>query len=567
MISQNVKSSRQETTKKIGEHSTQKPVASITQGEGLPRVAQNSHSSSASSAITASSVSVVKREIQKAPIKKVGSSSDSLKSMPLVSSFSSSCSSSSSSLIPASVSSVSPSFLSSSSPISFSLVYPKTPFTKEGAEMLTLTLGKGCSKELFNKCFICKAGRSYYMTDDFLDMRIEMDTEQGGILNDMDFAPVLKIDNRLGYILKNPEQMLILAQRLTQNLKKLCTLEQLSYKIPQKRLDSSSIKKLRDVIVTELGLSESDVLYYSIYEDHLKQLNTLPEAIKKIIDGKARYIFCNDGLHTNLISSYQINEIQYFFILDSVGYSLTNKKKELDEGMQVEVASNKRLIEKQIQELSYFNKKIVISTETRQHTETSCAAFAREDLRVLHHYGHLHEEILKQSTQTRENQLLLTFPKFPAQMLLMYQALKERMLSDPRSKEVVVDRDGERDQLGTLTLKHSDSIRGLNMYAHTLINEFIAGAKFNILKLPSPLAEIDSKSGLLRARAPQVRAISNSVSSSSLTSSKRSLIEDGNADVSVFLPTDSPLRSAAAKRVFSSGVEQLLAINLLIVRK
>ncbi len=352
--------------------------------------------------------------------------------------------------------------------------------------MLTRTLGKGLNKELFEKCFLCKDGVSYYMTKHFLTERINRDKLlANGVLDELDFLPVIQINGQEGFVLEHPKQMPELAQRLR------CDLDQLYRKTPEKMLSLTGIEKLRKHAVAELGLAEDDVCPFTTQILKSKRAKFC-DALQLLVRGTAKYIFCNDEkqLHTNLVSYCQVEDQKYFFIWDSQGYSFKSapEERKLTSKTTATVIVARDLVNLQIEVLSCFNSfNIVISTETRHYGLSSCSSFAREDLRSLNQNPGLHVEILSQARPVPGNPKLLIFTKFPAQMLLLLQTPPRLLSSDPRSKQIVVDRDGERGPLGELLLrKHYDQVKGLNMYSRNLIEEFLASVDKPARLLPGP---------------------------------------------------------------------------------
>jgi len=364
----------------------------------------------------------------------------------------------------------------------FSWVYLKTPFTKEGAVKLLSALGVEYSEELLNQCFVSKAGRSYYMTEYFLDNNRELGMRSGlaNALDNMLFEHMITITDREGFVLQDPELMKKLAELLD------CRLEQLAYKMPEKRLNPTAIESVNSFTVAELGLSESNVMFCSL--DGADNQSVFNEALHQIIKGRARYIFCHKGCHANLISFRRIDGIRYFFIIDSLGFAFEDRIIiEKNEVEREELIPNRKLIRMQIEILTSLNEFIVVSTEQRQRDFSSCPMFAREDLRVLHQFDYLHQEMLNQSISTRDNLYLYTCPKFPAQMLLLWQVPTETLLADPRSQKTVMDRDGESGKLGEILVKkHYDPARGLNKYSTKLMDEFIKGVNREVPKLVCP---------------------------------------------------------------------------------
>jgi hypothetical protein len=418
----------------------------------------------------------------------------------------------------------------------FTIQYPQSPFSKEGAEILTSLLIDEVTPESVSYCFI-QQGQSYYMTPYFVNKAGKVGSVTFGLLSNLGGIMEVTIGNKVGHILANPKNMEELARRAqggTEAFAKLqdqkglsdsatqtsCSVEQLARKWPEKQLEPAGIRLYRKLAIAELGLAESDVLYFSMQGSPANQRREFNDCLQEVLLRNAGYIFCNDGKHTNLISYRKIAGETYFFICDSQGYQLEKSREEKVGDMRLTVIIvGQELIDLQIKLITDLGYKAVISTETRQYNKSGCPAFAREDLRALYHYEHCHNDILGQSVPTTANPNLLIFPHFPAQMLLLWQASVTTLVSDPRSKHTVIDRDGEQGQLGQLLLmKHYNRKCGYNMYASTLINTFLNNIEKPVRILAAPVS-------ILVARLVPCESTSSALA--------LSLIDHVRADVSV----------------------------------
>ncbi|MCA9507080.1 MAG: hypothetical protein KC505_01500 [Myxococcales bacterium] len=207
--------------------------------------------------------------------------------------------------------------------------------------------------------------------------------------------------------------------------------------------------------------------------------NIFSEIINNMKTGS--YLLCTYEYHSNLLCKQNIDDMDYYFIFDSVGYSNNKSRIENQGGVRETVSGNFKLMLDQARAITHLNKNVVVGCEHRQKDGTSCTAFMGNDLETaLLNSPNLFEEILKSSTGCGN---FYMFKNYPASMLSLCQYEPEK--NDSRLSEEVLQVVEQcnyaiRLNLGQILEKHYlENGRFYNTDAQKIIESFCNGDQYD----------------------------------------------------------------------------------------